>query len=59
MQSLAIAKKTPGNPSVHIILRGGSSGGNYGSNSIHDTVKALREARPDFHPSIVVDCSRM
>ncbi|GAA97989.1 uncharacterized protein L969DRAFT_84526 [Mixia osmundae IAM 14324] len=54
---LASIVKTRGNPAVHIILRGGSSGTNYAPSDIAKTKTASAKARPTFHPSIMVDCS--
>lgn len=57
-QGLAAIVKTRGNPDVHVILRGGSKGTNYDAESVQAVVTAMRKARPDRHPAIMIDCSR-
>lgn len=43
---------------VHVILRGGTSGPNYGSEHVHAAACSIEKARPANHPSIMIDCSR-
>lgn len=57
-QGLAAIVKTTGNCDVHIILRGGSSGPNYESKYVVASKEKALKARPTFHPSIMIDCSR-
>lgn len=57
-QGLAAIVKTRGNPDVHVILRGGSKGTNYDAESVQAAAAAIKKARPDSHPSLMVDCSR-
>lgn len=47
--------RTTGNPSGHIVLRGGKRGSNYDPESIAMAVEALKEA--GLPPVIMVDCS--
>lgn len=56
---LAAIVKTRGNQDVHVILRGGTKGTNYASEHVKAAAKSLEKARPNNHPSIMVDCSRM
>ncbi|KAF8515734.1 3-deoxy-7-phosphoheptulonate synthase [Hysterangium stoloniferum] len=56
-QGLAAIVKTRGNTDVHIILRGGSSGPNYASEHVQKAAAAVKKARPDYHNSLMVDCS--
>ena len=51
----AAAIRTSGNPNCHIVLRGGSSGPNYGVAPV--TAAAALLAKAGLHPSILVDCS--
>lgn len=46
---------TKGNPTCHIILRGGKSGPNYDPESIREVRKAMESAGID--PSLMLDCS--
>ena len=46
---------TKGNPDTHIVLRGGSRGPNYDTNSIADAVDRLQ--RSGVRTQLVVDCS--
>lgn len=57
-QGLAAIVKTRGNPDLHVILRGGSKGTNFHKEAVQEVTQALLKARPDEHPSIMVDCSR-
>lgn len=50
--------RTTGNKDVHIILRGANSGPNYKSEHVKAAAAAAEKARPDSHPSIMIDCSR-
>ncbi|KAF8583397.1 3-deoxy-7-phosphoheptulonate synthase [Ramaria rubella] len=56
-QGLAAIVKTLGNTDVHVILRGGSRGPNYAAEHVQAAAAAVKKARPDYHPSIMVDCS--
>jgi len=56
-QGLAAIVKTSGNPDLHVILRGGTKGTNFHKEAIEEVTQALVKARPDDHPSIMVDCS--
>lgn len=47
--------RTKGNPHVHVVLRGGSSGPNFGAEHIAFIKVALAKAK--LTPSVVVDCS--
>lgn len=47
--------RTKGNPNVHIVLRGGADGPNYGRASIAETERILERA--GLSPLIMVDCS--
>ncbi|TCD62309.1 hypothetical protein EIP91_007076 [Steccherinum ochraceum] len=47
--------ETEGNPDVHVILRGGSSGPNYKAEFVRDCGEKLTKA--GFHPKIMIDCS--
>lgn len=55
LQGLASAVTTRGNPSCHIILRGGAHGPNYSSSSVQKTAKRLEDN--GLPPWILVDCS--
>jgi 3-deoxy-7-phosphoheptulonate synthase len=57
-QGLAAIVKTSGNKDVHIILRGANKGPNYSKQFVEPAAAACLKARPDRHPSIMVDCSR-
>lgn len=46
---------TQGNQAGHVILRGGRSGTNYGSKSVHDAAQLLEQA--GLKPVLMVDCS--
>ncbi|KAH9922347.1 3-deoxy-7-phosphoheptulonate synthase [Epithele typhae] len=56
-QGLAAIVKTRGNQDVHVILRGGSKGPNYGAEHVRSAASAIEKARPQNHPSIMIDCS--
>jgi len=56
-QGLAAIVKTRGNQDVHVILRGGTKGPNYGSEHVKAAASAIEKARPHNHPSIMIDCS--
>ncbi len=47
--------RTKGNPNVHIILRGGKSGPNYGPEHVRETIELLTKAR--LPQGIIIDCS--
>lgn len=47
--------RTKGNPHVHAVLRGGSSGPNYGAEHIAFLKVAL--AKANLQPAVVIDCS--
>lgn len=55
---LAAIVKTRGNPDVHVILRGGTSGPNYDAESVKSVRTKLKKDRPNEWPSIMVDASR-
>lgn len=57
-QGLAAIVKTRGNKDVHIILRGANKGPNYAQPFVESAVESCVKARPDRHPSIMIDCSR-
>ena len=57
-QGLAAIVKTRGNQDVHVILRGGTSGPNYAAEHVKKAAAAISKARPNYHSSIMVDCSR-
>jgi 3-deoxy-7-phosphoheptulonate synthase len=57
-QGLAAIVKTRGNQDVHVILRGGTKGTNYDAESIQAAAAAIKKKRTNFHPSLMVDCSR-
>ncbi len=46
---------TKGNPSCHLVLRGGSTGPNYEASFVNDYAEQLKKA--GLHPSIMIDCS--
>ncbi|KAG8858961.1 hypothetical protein FRB96_004781 [Tulasnella sp. 330] len=54
-QGMAAIVKTNGNEDVHVILRGGNGGPNYGPE--HIAKAAAMVAKAGFNPAIVVDCS--
>lgn len=56
---LAAIVKTSGNKDVHIILRGANKGPNYAKEFVEPAAAACLKARPDRHPAVMVDCSRM
>jgi phospho-2-dehydro-3-deoxyheptonate aldolase len=58
-QGLASIVKTRGNQDVHVILRGGTAGPNYTAEHVGAAIVAIEKARPQNHPSVMIDCSRM
>lgn len=57
-QGLAAIVKTNGNKDVHVILRGGTSGPNYGKEHVQAALADMRKKRAhDPHASIMIDCS--
>lgn len=56
-QGLAAIVKTRGNQDVHVILRGGSRGPNYAAEHVRAAASSIEKARPQAHPSIMIDCS--
>ncbi|KAI0299009.1 3-deoxy-7-phosphoheptulonate synthase [Multifurca ochricompacta] len=56
-QGIAAIVKTCGNQDVHVILRGGTKGPNYSAEDVRDATNAIAKARPQHHPSIMIDCS--
>ncbi|TBU30893.1 3-deoxy-7-phosphoheptulonate synthase [Dichomitus squalens] len=54
---LAAIVKTRGNQDVHVILRGGTKGPNYAAEHVKAAASAIEKARPQHHPSIMIDCS--
>lgn len=57
-QGLAAIVKTRGNKDVHVILRGGSGGPNFAPESVQAAAKSIEKARPQYKPSVMIDCSR-
>ncbi|KNE94297.1 3-deoxy-7-phosphoheptulonate synthase [Puccinia striiformis f. sp. tritici PST-78] len=49
--------RTEGNPSVHVVLRGGAKGPNYSEAHVAQSIKSIYKQLPDKHPSIMIDCS--
>jgi 3-deoxy-7-phosphoheptulonate synthase len=49
--------RTNGNPSLHLILRGGNNGPNYSENHVAETIKLISKQLPLKNPSIMIDCS--
>jgi len=56
-QGLAAIVKTRGNKDVHVILRGGSKGPNYASDNVKAAAQSIQKARPQYKPSVMIDCS--
>jgi 3-deoxy-7-phosphoheptulonate synthase len=56
-QGLAAIVKTRGNKDVHVILRGGSKGPNFASEHVKNAAQSIQKARPQYKPSIMIDCS--
>lgn len=56
-QGLAAIVKTAGNADLHLILRGGTKGTNFDKDSVQAAEAAIKKARPDNHPAIMIDCS--
>ncbi|KAF9046729.1 hypothetical protein BJ165DRAFT_1473906 [Panaeolus papilionaceus] len=54
-EGLSSIVETSGNPDVHIILRGGSSGPNYGADFVRDAAAKL--AKAGLAQKIMIDCS--
>lgn len=54
-QGVAAIVETTGNPHCHVILRGGSKGTNYDSQSVAETAEALKKA--GLEANIMIDCS--
>ncbi|KAJ6617102.1 3-deoxy-7-phosphoheptulonate synthase [Mycena sp. CBHHK59/15] len=54
---IASIVKTRGNDDVHIILRGGNKGPNYGASAVQDVVAAVHARNPEKMASIMIDCS--
>jgi len=54
---LAAIVRTNGNPHLHVILRGSSDGPNYKAEYVKKAREAMVKARPNEHPSIMIDCS--
>ena len=46
---------TKGNPNSHLVLRGGSSGSNYDSESVKKSIQLLQKAKVNNH--LIIDCS--
>jgi 3-deoxy-7-phosphoheptulonate synthase len=57
-QGIASIVKTRGNQDVHVILRGGTKGPNFAAEHVNAVASAIAKARPQNHPSIMIDCSR-
>lgn len=47
--------RTTGNPSCHLILRGGSTGPNYYEEDVEDAVSLMKQT--GVLPSVIIDCS--
>ena len=43
---------------VHVILRGGTKGPNFAAEHVKAAASSIEKARPQHHPSIMIDCSR-
>lgn len=43
---------------MHVILRGGTNGPNYTAEHVEPTANIIKTARPNHHPSVMIDCSR-
>ncbi|KAM5530848.1 hypothetical protein V8D89_015492 [Ganoderma adspersum] len=56
-QGLAAIVKTRGNQDVHVILRGGTRGPNFAAEHVKAAASSIEKARPQYHPSIMIDCS--
>lgn len=54
---LAAIVRTSGNPHLHVILRGSSDGPNYRAEHVKKAKDAMAKARPEIHPSVMIDCS--
>jgi 3-deoxy-7-phosphoheptulonate synthase len=54
-QGLASAVSTKGNPSCHVILRGGESGPNYSADHVAQSAEMLRKNK--LREAIMIDCS--
>ena len=54
-EGFASAVSTEGNPSCHLILRGGSRGPNYEKEHVEDASKRLE--KQGFKGSVIIDCS--
>ena len=54
-EGFASAVSTEGNPSCHLILRGGSTGPNYKEEYVADAAKRLE--KQGFRGSVIMDCS--
>lgn len=55
-QGLAAIVRTRGNQDVHVILRGGTRGPNFGSEHVKEAAKTIEKKKRS--PSIMIDCSR-
>jgi len=51
----ACSVTTKGNPNCHVILRGGTSGPNYGNSDVTEAGEALQKA--GLIPALLIDCS--
>ncbi|KAH9011599.1 3-deoxy-7-phosphoheptulonate synthase [Lactarius hengduanensis] len=56
-QGIAAIVKTRGNQDVHVILRGGTKGPNFSAEHVREAASTIAKARPQNHPSIMIDCS--
>jgi 3-deoxy-7-phosphoheptulonate synthase len=54
-QGLAAIVSTRGNPTCHVILRGGSNGPNYSEEHVQATIAALEKS--GLRPTVMIDCS--
>ncbi|KAG6891347.1 hypothetical protein C0992_008462 [Termitomyces sp. T32_za158] len=54
-EGLSSIVETEGNPDVHIILRGGTSGPNYAAEFVRDA--GLKLAKQNLSPKVMIDCS--
>lgn len=61
-QILILGWLTPGalttTQDVHVILRGGTRGPNFAAEHVKAAASSIEKARPQYHPSIMIDCSR-
>ncbi|KAA1111861.1 hypothetical protein PGT21_013994 [Puccinia graminis f. sp. tritici] len=56
-EGVASISRTPGNPDLHLILRGGNKGPNYAEIDVAEAIKSISKQMPLKNPSIMIDCS--